>query len=200
VACEIIVPETVTCNSHGVLIQSVNPGGVGIKDYTWVIEGEECFIQSGQGTPFIEIYVGWAPIKIILTMTDSLGCVSVCTAMLECVSAAKGENANEITKAGFTTLTERQLHTNGVELKDLIPWPNPATDGLNLSFLANGESTLTVNILNQLGKPVYTGRLNVQSGSNTHRINLPAIFPGNYIMQVLSDQHIYIRHLVILPR
>jgi hypothetical protein len=204
VECEIIIPENVSCNSHEVLIHSIISGGAGIIDYTWVIEGEKCFIQGGQGTPWIKIYVGWSPVKITLTTTDSLGCISVCTAILACVSAANADDDGG-SNVGITPLPDLQwqlnpIHKIGVEIEDLKMWPNPASDGVNLNFQATGETTLTVNILNQLGLSVYTGNLNVKGGSNTHRINLPVTFSGNYIMQVVSDQHIYIRHLVIVQR
>jgi hypothetical protein len=69
----------VECNSHGVVIGSNVEGGLGAITYMWEVIGEKCFIQSGQGTPEITIYVGWTTVEIILTVTDEFGCSTTCS-------------------------------------------------------------------------------------------------------------------------
>jgi hypothetical protein len=74
VQCDIITPKTVECNTHGVHIRSEVSGGIAPFTYYWEIIGESCYIQGGQKTPDIFIYIGWSPLEIRLTVTDAYGC------------------------------------------------------------------------------------------------------------------------------
>lgn len=84
------------------------------------------------------------------------------------------------------------------DISDIKLWPNPATEGVQLSFQAADESALTVNILNLLGQTVYTDKVVVQVGFNSHRMVWPTNLDGNYVVQVVSNQHVYTHHLSIL--
>jgi len=113
--CDIIVPELVEFNTHGVVISSDVTGGIGPFTYLWEMVGEECFIQGGQGTPEIIIYVGWSFVKIILTVTDAYGCVSMCMTTLLCPAQAGGESPCELNISG-TIMTHEGESVNNVEI------------------------------------------------------------------------------------
>src|SRR5678815_980884 len=94
IECEIVLPEVVDCNTHGVEIGSIVTGGIGPFTYVWDVIGQECFIQDGQGTSGITIYVGFFDVTISLTVTDAYGCQTVCTATLECFDPLDQFNGN----------------------------------------------------------------------------------------------------------
>jgi hypothetical protein len=85
IACEIIIPDQVECNSRWVHITSDVTGGFAPYTYLWDIQGEDCIIQSGQHTPDIYIYVGWTDVHITLYVTDAYGCLSICQAVVSCI-------------------------------------------------------------------------------------------------------------------
>lgn len=203
-ACEIILPEEVECNSHEVLIHSNITGGSGIKSYTWEIVGEECFIQGGQGTPWVKIYVGWSPVKIILTITDSTECVSMCMTTLECIAGqiGIGEKPDDVIDNSINqdhTATSGQMK-DGTKITAMDLYPNPASDAVNLKFTASGEVPFSVNISNVLGQTIYGNKMVSQPGINTQRIDLQSLVDGNYVVQIVTPQNVYTKNLVILTR
>ncbi|MEO5906087.1 MAG: hypothetical protein ABIQ11_05140, partial [Saprospiraceae bacterium] len=83
--CGILLPDAVDCNSFDVVITTFTSGGIAPLEYLWEVEGEKCFIQSGQGTEEITIYVGFTAVDVSLTVTDAFGCSTICQATLECI-------------------------------------------------------------------------------------------------------------------
>ncbi|MCF8238343.1 MAG: ice-binding family protein [Saprospiraceae bacterium] len=204
-ACEIILPDIVTCNSHGVLIHSVIAGGSGIQSYQWEVEGEECFIQSGQGSPWIKIYVGWIPVKVTLTVTDSTGCVSMCMTTLYCFAGQMKLDGEEHTGADHEVFDPNQLQNfqptgESVDITDMLVWPNPASDEVNLSFMTNGEVEYRVNIINMLNQTVIGNKMISMTGLNTRRIDFMQLMDGNYTIQIVTPHDVYTKNLVILAR
>ncbi|MGB4847885.1 MAG: T9SS type A sorting domain-containing protein, partial [Saprospiraceae bacterium] len=206
--CNINVPAQVECNSHNVIITSDVTGGSGPFTYVWQIVGNKCFIQGGQGTPEITIYMGWEDVKIILTVTDSNGCVSMCMYVLHCLepgelafSANPGvanpeANSNIISVAPGSVLNQEQ----GVYLKDLNLWPNPAKGTVNLSFASSVEQEVEFSFVNFLGQVILTDRMDVHKGINSRTIDIDKIAGGSYLMEVKSDKEMLTKVVVIMPR
>ena len=139
-ACEVLAPGSVTCNSHGVLIGSIVTGGFGEYTYDWEVVGEDCFIQGGQGTPELIIYVGWGELKVILTVTDAFGCESMCMVLLNCVLSPLQILTSPMATQEKTvdylspTFELNQDMDTGAYLSELNVWPSPTTGMVNLSF------------------------------------------------------------------
>ena len=200
--CEIILPDVVECNAHGVVISSGVTGGIGPITYEWEIEGDKCFIQAGQGTPEIIIYVGWSDVKIILTVTDEFGCVSTCTATLHCLfspddgSLSRPPDANPET--GAPTLPDVARNTSKDDLHQLNVWPNPATGSVNLSFESAEENEIEFSFINLLGQAVLSDKISAHKGFNTREIDISQIHKGSYLIQVKTEKEIHTKVIVIM--
>ncbi|MEP6796243.1 MAG: T9SS type A sorting domain-containing protein, partial [Saprospiraceae bacterium] len=205
--CTINVPEVVECNSHGVIITSDVTGGFGPYTYEWKIVGNKCFIQGGQGTPDITIYMGWADVKIILIVTDAFGCQSMCMYLLHCLEPGEipiisipvyadpdvNPNAPMIIPASVTQEGQSEY------LKELNLWPNPAKGTINLSFKSSVEEEVVYSFVNFLGQVILSDRIVVQKGLNTRTIDIDRIPGGSYLMEVKSEKEMLTKVIVIMP-
>jgi hypothetical protein len=201
--CEIIVPEIVECNSHGVIISSVVPGGVGPLTYYWEIVGDDCFIQGGQGASEVMIYVGWTEVTINLTVTDEFGCVSVCTYILDCVTLPNIADApgvatplmNIINTPESGVTQERGTRDN---LQQIKLWPNPSSGTVNLSFESTLEEVVEFRLINLLGQVVLMDKISAQKGFNIVKIDAALVADGSHLVQVKTDQEVHTKVVVIM--
>jgi Secretion system C-terminal sorting domain len=205
--CNINVPLVVECNSHGVIITSDITGGFGPYTYEWQIVGNKCFIQGGQGTPDITIYMGWADVKIILTVTDVFGCQSMCMYILHCLepgdipftsmpgSAEPDANPNVVLMAPASLTQEGQRGY----LKDLNLWPSPAKGTINLSFESSLEEEVVYRFVNFLGQVILSDQIVVQKGLNRRTIDIDRLPGGSYLMEVRSEKEMLTKVVVIMP-
>jgi hypothetical protein len=204
--CEIILPDQVECNSHGVLIGSNVTGGLGPITYNWEVVGEKCFIQSGQGTPEILIYIGWTQVEIILTVTDAYGCSTVCSATLNCVIGTGNPligttptlNSEIVNGSDKKVVENADISLPEGYLTKLNLWPNPANGSVNLSFDSYINHEIQFSLTNMLGQVVLTENFNALKGSNTHTVDVSRIHEGSYMMQVKSEREMYSKVVVIL--
>ncbi len=204
--CSIIIPDVVECNSHGVIINSSVIGGTSPYEYEWRIVGEKCFLQAGQGTPDIVIYMGWADVTILLTVTDSFGCVSVCTVVLHCTEQPNAQLSSGDGNSVDATFTESPVsfEPNGVtsepgtDLTKLNLWPNPATESVNVSFESSLDGLVEYSFTNFLGQTLLKDKLEVRRGYNARQIDAAVLPNGSYMMQIKSDKAIYTKILIIL--
>ncbi|MEO6131464.1 MAG: T9SS type A sorting domain-containing protein, partial [Saprospiraceae bacterium] len=197
-SCEIILPEMVQCNSHGVVIMSNVTGGLGDLTYFWEVIGEACFIQSGQGTPTIEIYVGFTDVTIVLTVTDEFGCSTTCSATLDCVLPGFNPFAGVITELN----SETPLHPDVIQpsrgndepndnLTEVNLWPNPANGSVNLSFESSIRQEVKFTLMNYLGQIVLTDKINANKGYNSQKVDVAKLPEGSYLLEVTSDRSMY---------
>ena len=205
--CNILMPEVFECNSHGVVISSLVTGGMGAITYEWEVVGEKCFIQGGQGTPEISIYTGFSDVKIILNVTDSFGCVSMCMIILDCeiffnpafsTDEQPGIPAHEdvTNKHGHSY---DSIYTKTISLSQIRTWPNPVSGTLNLSFLSASESIVMVTMTNFLGQNVISENFRGQTGKNEISINTHDMHAGTYLMQITTEDELY-NQLIIVVR
>jgi len=201
--CDIIVPPSVLCNSHAVLIESDVTGGIGGVTYEWELVCDQCYIQSGQGTPAITIYVGWTEVEIILTVTDKFGCTSICTDFIDCIDLGPNGIAGSTgTISPVTTLNKESLNPtdpsqNGY-LTGINLWPNPAKESLNISFDCNINHDIQLNLVNFLGQNVMSEELSAHKGSNKYNIDVSKIPEGGYLMEMKTEKEVYTKIVVIL--
>lgn len=204
--CSIILPELVECNSHGNIITSVIIGGTGPYIYEWRVEGEKCFIQGGQGTPEIEIYMGWADVKIILTVTDTFGCVSMCMTFLNCIEvfelpiSANIETGSDLvlpehTATSPTINTESETNSG---IQQFTLWPNPAKETINIGFESGKEGMVVYTLMDYLGQTLSTNRILAHKGYNVQQIDASLLSSGSYLIQLRSEAEFYTKGIMII--
>jgi hypothetical protein len=205
IECNIILPDPVLCNSHGVIISSLVTGGFGPYSYDWKIAGEKCFIQSGQGTPDIRIYVGWEEVTIILTVTDVFGCVSICTATVNCFESFDAFSAipsnSDVAFNGanlipiFHTVWNQQPLD---QIQQINYWPNPAGETMTLGFESISNQEVKINFVNLLNKVVWKENFDVNKGYNVHPMDVSHLPNGSYLMEVTTQTEMHSSVVVIL--
>jgi hypothetical protein len=199
--CEIELPEAVECNSHGVRIGSSVTGGIAPLQYRWIIDGEKCFIQSGQNTPEIVIYVGWSEVSITLEVTDAYGCITICQAVLTCendfinlVQPEDGEPESDVS----AEQKENSVHSIEVEdLSGLQLWPNPVSDAMYVSFTADKAREVNLRMTNVLGNTVIRHEMKSVEGYNQAMLDVDQLPEGTYILFIESEDELYSRKFVI---
>ncbi len=203
--CNIILPPVVDCNTHGVMINSTYTGGNGPVTYHWEIVGENCFIQGGQGTPKITIYMGWSDVKIILTVTDGFGCVSMCMTTLSCrfsldtfTGLPPTTNTGMDDQIGSVSSNSSKQFSTGEYIKQLNLWPNPANGNLNLSFESSVENEVEFSFTNLLGQIVVSDKTFAKKGLNTLNIDMSQVREGSYLVQVKTEKEVHTKTVVIM--
>jgi hypothetical protein len=204
--CEINVPDIIGCNSHGVIITSDVSGGFGPYNYVWQIVGEKCFIQGGQGTPVILVYMGWSDMKIILTVTDAYGCVSMCMMIVHCVDTGVIPSTVEATLIEPESNPEHAGSPYKISLNiepqkyltEINLWPNPSNGSVNLSFVSMIDDEIVLRLTNFLGQTVLNSQINVLKGYNNLKIDVASLPEGNYLMDVKTGKEIHSKVIVIM--
>lgn len=67
-------------------------------------------------------------------------------------------------------------------------FPNPASNNVNIELTSKENSTLTISIIDNLGKVVFTNDTNITEGNNTYSINTSELSNGYYTV-VLTTQN-----------
>jgi hypothetical protein len=203
--CNIITPKDVECNTHGVLIESELSGGIGPFSYLWEVIGEECFIQTGQRTPSILIYVGWREVKIKLTVTDAYGCYTTCTTTLECNNGFETLNTGDTPGAGpdaeINPVYVPADATDGLtndKLQQVTFWPNPAKDEVFMSFESAIERPVTLTLMNLQGEVIHESIIPASKGFNVHKIDVKDLNAGGCLFKIGTDNEAHARIIMIM--
>ena len=201
--CNIILPPVVDCNTHGVEIGSIIIGSNGPLTYHWEIVGEDCFIQGGQGTPEIIIYIGWSSAKIILTVTDEFGCASMCMITVPCQFSIDSPFNTQsviypVLGAKTSSPSPANLGKSTPHLQQLKLWPFPANQTVNLSFETSMEGEVTLRLMNLLGQVIHNSKINAVEGLNEHMIKVAHLREGSYLVQLNSEKEMLTRIVVIM--
>ncbi|MBP8085661.1 MAG: T9SS type A sorting domain-containing protein, partial [Saprospiraceae bacterium] len=204
--CSIILPEVVQCNSHGNIITSVIIGGTGPYIYEWRIVGEKCFIQGGQGTPEIAIYMGWADVKVILTVTDTFGCITMCMTLLSCIEAFELPIAGNIETGSSLVHPEpmetpsilKAKHETSRGIQKFTLWPNPAKETINIGFESGREEMVEYSVMDYLGQTLSTNRILAHKGYNIHQVDAAILSSGSYLVQLRSEAEFYTKGIMII--
>jgi hypothetical protein len=202
--CEILLPGTVFCNSHDVRIESIVTGSYGPYTYEWEVIGDKCFIQGGQGTPNITIYTGWEDTKVILTVTDAFGCVSMCMITIDCEPRNNAISSETYDAHTLRTRTDRlgpladlrMSLKSGETLSQLISWPNPTSGDITLRFEAAMDQQVEFSLINSLGQKVLQQQIRALKGANTSQVNLGHLVPGRYLIQLKTQRELHTSVLV----
>ena len=177
-SCEIIPPPVIICNTHDNVFTGGVTGGYGPYSYHWEISRGDCQIQSGQGTNTILVYVGFYDVTLTLTVTDSEGCVTVCTYEIDCLDKSElNLNAELVTKRS----------SSGFSLLSLTPIPTFSE--LNMRIEASHDSEVLSYITTPLGNEVMISKLSLSRGVNEINISLNDLKSGIYILNLIGSEN-----------
>ncbi len=84
------------------------------------------------------------------------------------------------------------------KLKFLLLSPNPTSDMLNVHFVINEKSPMTIQVIDVQGRVVMTEIINAAEGDNNFRINTEKLDLGNYIMTISSNKHSLTERFVVV--
>ena len=181
-----IEPEekTILCNSHENILYGQATGGTGPYTYHWEVEGV-CFIQGGQGTDQLLLYVGFNEITVYLTITDANGCVTHCSFTIDCFDKKPfGRTFNKETDIESRSTVDNSPHSNIVYISAS---PNPTRSYASVYIISNTEGTARLQIFDMLGKEVYGNSEDLVSGVNEIELDLSNLLAGQYVVR-LSDK------------
>ncbi len=134
------------------------------SNYDWDVTGGS--IDAGQGT--YEITVTWgSPGTGYVNLTE--------TSAAECEGIA-AELIINIDPVGI-----EESFMNEISL-----YPNPAGETLNIELFAEKESTININVLNQIGQVVINSSKNLSSGNNKFSLNTSGLHNGYYTIKLIA--------------
>lgn len=84
---------------------------------------------------------------------------------------------------------------NGV---GLTVYPVPANTILNVLFDAPSNASMTLNLVNSIGRIVYTAKQNIAAGNFSTILNVSNQPPGAYILKLMLGTKIYTKKIVIV--
>jgi hypothetical protein len=80
----------------------------------------------------------------------------------------------------------------------LNAFPVPAKDVLNVTFTAPDAGALTLSVVDQSGKSLYSTKSNVDKGNYSTQVNVSRLTPGVYVIKVLLGKKVYGRKFVVI--
>jgi len=83
------------------------------------------------------------------------------------------------------------------DFNNLNIYPNPAQDWLTLSFVAQNSDNVLVTLSTITGSEVYSQKLNGNSGSYNHALDLSGLTKGVYLLRLQSEAGNLVKKIVI---
>jgi hypothetical protein len=205
--CDMILPESIECDGHHMVMSSDVRGGFGPYSYLWKISGNKNVISEGQGTQEIIINLGENEVNVSLIATDAFGCVSMCETKMECPE--RGEKIPDHTIA-IRNSSSGNILTASYKSSDLISYPdqcvkqlslqhNPANGNLNISFESTTEQQIKYKLVNFLGSEMLGNQLECHKGYNTFKMDVRHFPEGKYALQIISVRDLFAKPIVIGP-
>lgn len=87
---------------------------------------------------------------------------------------------------------DKMAAIDGIQL-----YPNPASDQINLSFFLEAESNVALEVVDLMGKVVYTGGLNGMEGFNKTEFSTAGMSNGIYFLRITQDKVRSIQKFVV---
>ena len=107
---------------------------------------------------------------------------------------------NYSTKKTFTTLSardEQEADAPEADLHDLVIFPNPAHDVLNLSLVADLDEMVSMVVYNAIGQVVITRRFQVSDGMLDEQLDVSGLKNGIYLIAVNGSKFHSTKRLLI---
>lgn len=87
---------------------------------------------------------------------------------------------------------EKMAAIDGINL-----YPNPTSDVLNLSFFMENESNVNIEVVDLMGKMIYSGVFNGTEGFNKTELSTASMSNGIYLMRITQDQSSVVQKFVV---
>jgi hypothetical protein len=91
----------------------------------------------------------------------------------------RGECFNDVP----TGIAENKQTNNSIVL-----YPNPSSDMLNVNFNSDATSKVSFEIIDVLGKQIYTENFTAQAGNNLHTVSVNNLKTGLYFIKIQNDK------------
>jgi subtilisin-like proprotein convertase family protein len=170
-------PATVCKGASGVLY-SVTPV-YGATSYNWTLPTGGTFV-SGQGT---------ASISVNFSLSAASGYVRVNS------SNACGTSSYQRKSITLTTCPRISDETSLPMELNLVP--NPASDLVELRFVANQGESAQITINNVIGQEVFSSQATAEQGLNTLSIDLRKFHRGVYVVSLRLAEEVQSKRLVV---
>jgi hypothetical protein len=87
-----------------------------------------------------------------------------------------------------TSLRIQQSNTNEYSKElNLMVFPNPSIDIINIAFMAADEGNYTMNVSDMMGRTVYIEELDCITGMNEKQLNISLLSDGMYFINLAGD-------------
>jgi hypothetical protein len=143
----------------------------GVTTYTWTVP-TGASVTAGAGTNSITAKWGTVAGSVTVKAGNACGTNGTSRSLAVTLSLACREAVDEVAE----TINET-----------IRLYPNPASQKATLSFGSAKESDYQIRVINALGQSVYSSEGKATEGANTLELNLEALKPGLYIVQLVQD-------------
>ncbi len=99
--------------------------------------------------------------------------------------------------AAFRTVDENQSITEAVAVSDMVIYPNPATDLVNVAFNGVQDEKVSIRIFDMVGRTIRSETFTTESGLNKFNINLHQVVQGVYFVELTSANTKIVKKLVL---
>lgn len=90
------------------------------------------------------------------------------------------------------------LHPDNSTDIGLTIYPVPATDNLNVIFVARANSNVSFSFVNTAGQIVYTQNVTVDAGNYSTLLNTSGLVTGTYLLRVKIGDKLYTKKLIVV--
>jgi len=182
-SCAINIPEfPVNCGSLNNIITSTITGGQGPFMYEWELVNCDGYISGGQGTDAITVVNGYTTMNIVLTVTDEMGCISICNVSLECTEEGQG--------AGDLIYGNKYIETKAVDMDEepvqMQLYPNPATDHVVITAHGYSGQKVKLEVIDILGNIKHTMEIEEMPYAGI-KVDFRELAEGIYLINLLKS-------------
>ena len=105
-------------------------------------------------------------------------------------------NGSGLPESGDEPIYQEEVE-NIYRLDDIMLFPNPVNDRLNLTFTANHEASVRIQILNISGHVIKTESFIPLKGRNEHWIDLDQLGNGMYLIRITNEGYGSVRKFIV---
>ncbi|MDQ3111982.1 MAG: T9SS type A sorting domain-containing protein [Bacteroidota bacterium] len=173
-----------------------SPGSITVTLTRWnALAGQRETVATGSQT-LAGMVMSWSNFSINL-MYQTGNNPDTCIIVL----AASGANPEDndylwVDNLSFSG-TVAGIDTPGSFLNDFSTYPNPANELVTISFHAENQTDMNIQLVDLAGKIVKQRNLSTIEGENSVSLNTEGVQSGVYFIRLVSDKGILTRKLII---
>lgn len=144
-------------------------------------------VYSIDPLPGATSYQWTLPAGATITSGAGTNAITVSFAGTDGLISARGVNACGAGFAGSLRVTFG-CRTQGVAATTAEIYPNPAKDRVIITHDKNVSGNVTIEVMDMTGRTLITSQVNVASDNNRSELDVTALTPGVYVIQIASAQ------------